>query len=241
MTLKLASLTWDSQDPARLAAFWTDALDWRIAQLGSERLTVTPTDPTDFTFTFAASSEEKVGANRIHLDLSSHSIDDQHETAARLISIGASEVNIGQEPDAPHIVLADPDGNEFCVLEPGNKFVTYSSRVGSLTCDGTRAVGCFWSQALGSPLVWDHNQETAIRLPDGARQFVTWGGPPVAWKRGKNRLHLDLAPPPGGAQEAAVESLLSLGASLIDTGQRDVDWTVMADPDGNEFCVYRSA
>jgi hypothetical protein len=85
-------------------------------------LTVTPTDPTDFTFTFAASSERKVGANRIHLDLSSQSIDDQHETAARLISIGASEVNIGQEPDAPHIVLADPDGNEFCVLEPGNKF-----------------------------------------------------------------------------------------------------------------------
>ncbi len=241
VTLRLVSLTWDSQGPARLAAFWAEALEWRIAPHTPERLTVTPTDATDFAFTFAASDEGKVGANRIHLDLSTQSLDDQHETAARLVSLGASRVDIGQGPDARHIVLADPDGNAFCVLEPGNKFVTSASRVGSLTCDGTRAVGCFWSQALASPLVWEHNQETAIRIPDGAQQFVTWGGPPVPAKRGKNRLHLDVAPRPGGDREAEVESLLSLGASLIDIGQRDAEWTVMADPDGNEFCVYRSA
>jgi hypothetical protein len=56
-------------------------------------------------------------------------------------------------------------------------------------------------------------------------------------KTGKNRLHLDLAPPVSGDQRAEVERLVSLGATRIDIGQGGVSWVVMADPDGNEFCV----
>ena len=59
----------------------------------------------------------------------------------------------------------------------------------------------------------------------------------MAPKTGKNRLHLDLAPPADGDQEAEVERLISLGAKRMDIGQGDVSWEVMADPDGNEFCV----
>ena len=56
-------------------------------------------------------------------------------------------------------------------------------------------------------------------------------------KVGKNRLHLDIAPPPGGDQEAEVERLTALGATRVDIGQGEVTWVVLADPDGNEFCV----
>ena len=56
-------------------------------------------------------------------------------------------------------------------------------------------------------------------------------------KSGKNRLHLDLAPPVDGDQQAEVERLTSLGATRLDIGQGNVGWVVMADPDGNEFCV----
>jgi hypothetical protein len=63
---------------------------------------------------------------------------------------------------------------------------------------------------------------------------ITWGGPPVEPKHGKNRLHLDLAPPAGEDQQAEVERLVALGATRVDIGQGDVDWVVMADPDGNE-------
>ena len=66
---------------------------------------------------------------------------------------------------------------------------------------------------------------------------MSWGGPPVNPKTGKNRLHLDIAPPADGEQQAEVERLISLGATRIDIGQGDVSWVVMADPDGNEFCV----
>ncbi len=239
MTLKLASLTWDASEPLRLARFWAAALDWEIFDETGDKVRLMPTDGTGFTFDFAPGAGKKTGRNRIHLDLSSRSAEDQHATVTRLTRLGASEIDIGQGPDAPHVVLADPDGNEFCVLEPGNNFVTYASRAGSLTCDGSRAVGCFWSQALGWPLIWDQDEETAIRAPDGARQFITWG-PPLAPKQGGNRLHLDVALPPDGDQEAEAERLLSLGAKRIGIGQGEVPWLMMADPDDNEFRVLTS-
>jgi predicted enzyme related to lactoylglutathione lyase len=234
MTLNLVRLTWDAHEPLQLARFWASALEWDIFDETRARVGLTPTDGTSFGFGFVPSMDEKVAASRIHLDLSSQSVEDQHATVARLITLGASEIDIGQG-EVPWVVMADPEGNEFCVLEPGNHFVTYASRVGSLTCSGSRAVGYFWSEALGWPLVWDRHDETAIRTPDGARQFITWGGPPVTPKHGKNRLRLGVAP--DGDQRAEAERLLALGAKRIDTGQGKVPWVMMADPDDNEFCV----
>ena len=56
-------------------------------------------------------------------------------------------------------------------------------------------------------------------------------------KTGKNRLHFDLAPPADSDQQTEVDRLISLGATRLNIGQGDVDWVVMADPDGNAFCV----
>jgi hypothetical protein len=88
-------------------------------------------------------------------------------------------------------------------------------------------------------LVWDQDEETAIRAPDGTGPMITWGGPPLAPKIGKNRLHLDIAPPADGDQQAEVERLVALGATRIDVGQGDVSWVVMADPDGNDAIETR--
>jgi hypothetical protein len=133
-------------------------------------------------------------------------------------------------------VLADPEGNEFCLIEPTNSFLAGCGRLGSITCDGSPAVGRFWSAALEWPLVWDQDEETAIRVPDGHGPFITWG-PPIPVKTSKNRFHLDVAPDASGDQQAEVERLISLGAARVDIGQGEVSWVVMADPDGNEFCV----
>lgn len=236
MTLQLVSLCVDANDPLRLARFWADALDWEIEDETQEEIGLVPTDDTRFRFLFLPVPDKKVGKNPIHLDLTSTSIDDQKKTVGRLIELGARHIDVGQGPDERHIVLADPEGNEFCVIEPGNSFLADCGRLGSITCDGSRSVGCFWSEALGWPLVWDHDEETAIRLPDGTGPFVTWG-PPVPLKIEKNRLHLDIAPPDDGDQRVEVDRLISLGATRHDISQGDVDWVVMLDPDGNEFCV----
>jgi catechol 2,3-dioxygenase-like lactoylglutathione lyase family enzyme len=236
VTSRLVALCFDSNDPHRLARFWADALRWDVDDEIQGEIQLVPTDDTRFRILFLTVPGRKAGKNRIHLDLTTTSIDDQAETVERLIELGARHIDIGQGPDEGHVVLADPEGNEFCIIEPDNSFLAGCGRLGSITCDGTREVGYFWSEALGWPLVWDQDDETAIRAPDGTGPFITWG-PPVAPKFGKNRLHLDIAPPGRADQRAEVDRLVSLGARRIDIGQGVVDWVVMADPDDNEFCV----
>ncbi len=237
MTLRLVSLCLDANDPPRLARFWAVALGWEIRQSADE-LGLVPTDGTRFGILFEPVSQEKSGQNRNHLDLTTASLDDQVHTVRRLVELGARHVDVGQDADAePHVVLADPEGNEFCVIEPSNNFLAGCGRLGAINCDGSRETGHFWSAALGWPLVWDRDEETAIRAADGTGAKITWSGRPLKEKRGKNRLHLDVAPPDDGDRDVEVERLVSLGAHRIDIGQGDVDWVVMADPDGNEFCV----
>ena len=236
MTARIVALSFDANDPLDLARFWAQALGTEIARTAGDEVVLAPVAGVAFEIAFQPVAEKKVGKNAIHLDLTTASVADRDATVVRLIGLGARPVDIGQGPDDAHVVLADPEGNELCVIEPGNRFLAGAPRLGSVTCDGSRAVGCFWSAALGWPLVWDQDGETAIRAPDGTGPFVTWG-PPVPAKTAKNRLHLDIAPPAGGDQRAEVERLVSLGARRVDIGQGDVDWVVMADPDGNEFCV----
>ena len=174
--------------------------------------------------------------NRMHFDLTSNSVEDQQQTVARALALGARHIDVGQRPEEGHVVLADPEGNEFCVIEPGNNFLADCGFIGALACDGSPEVGYFWSEALGWPLVWDRDQETAIRSPHGGPK-ITWGGPPLMPKTGRNRLHFDLAPPVDGDQRTEVDRLLSLGATRTDIGQGEVSWVMLADPDGNEFCV----
>jgi len=233
---RLVELCFDANDPLRLARFWAAALGWAIDEETPDKIDLMPTDGTRFTILFVAVPEQKAGKNRLHLDLTTTSIEDQQESVARLVELGARHIDIGQRPDEGHVVLADPEGNELCIIEPENSFLAGCERLGSITCDGPPEVGYFWSAALGWPLVWDQDEETAIRAPDGTGPLITWG-PPLDPKLGKNRLHLDIAPPVHIDQQAEVDRLVSLGATRIDIGQGDVDWVVMADPDGNEFCV----
>jgi len=239
MALRLVALCVDAYDPVGLARFWAAALRWEVADDAAEEIHLVPTDGTRFRMDFVPSPEPKVGPNRLHLDLTSTSLDDQRDSVAGLIGLGACHIDIGQRPDEGHVVLADPEGNEFCVIEPGNSFLADCGRLGSITCDGTREVGHFWSAALGWPLVWDQDEETAIRAPGGTGPLITWGGPPLAPKVGKNRLHLEVGPLEQAEHQSEVERLVALGASRVDIGQGDVDWVVMADPDSNEFCVLR--
>ncbi|MFI7427512.1 VOC family protein [Micromonospora sp. NPDC049836] len=93
----------------------------------------------------------------------------------------------------------------------------------------------WWAEALGYQVISDKPDEVEIRrTPDSLPGIVFV---PVAQpKEGKNRLHIDLRPTD---LEAEVERLVDMGARHVDIGQGSVDWTVLADPEGNEFCVLR--
>jgi catechol 2,3-dioxygenase-like lactoylglutathione lyase family enzyme len=232
--VRLVALRVDAEDPLGLARFWADALRWDVADTGGEEVALVPTDGTPFPVVFVASATRKAEKNRIHLDLTTTSAGDQDETVAMLLERGGRHVDIGQGADEPHVVLADPEGNELCVIEPGNSFLAGCGRLGSITCDGTAAVGYFWRDALGWPLVWDQDGETAIRAPGPTGPFITWG-PPVPPKLAPNRLRLDVAPAGAhGDQRAAIDRLVALGAQRVGT---EAGGVLMTDPDGNELRV----
>jgi predicted enzyme related to lactoylglutathione lyase len=236
MTSHLLALCIDANDPRRLGRFWAGVLGWELADDPDDGVALLPNDDTGFRIRFAPTQEQKTVQNQMHFDLTSTSLGDQQDTVAKALGLGARHIDVGQRPQERHVVLADPEGNEFCVIEPGNSFLADCGFIGAVACDGSQEVGYFWSQVLGWPLVWDQDQETAIRSPRGGPK-ITWGGPPLKPKAGKNRLHFDLAPAAHADVQAEVDRLVSLGAARIDAGQDEAGWVAMADPDGNEFGV----
>jgi hypothetical protein len=235
MTAELVALCFDANEPPLVARFWAGVLDWEMADDPDGGIALLPSDDTGFRLRFLPTEEHKIGQNYMHFDLTSN-LADQQETVARALRLGARHIDIGQRPDEGHVVLADPEGNEFCVIEAGNKFLAECGFIGAVSCIGSQQVGYFWSKALDWPLVWDQDQETAIRSPHGGPK-ITWGGQPLMPKSGKDRVYFDLAPPTDGDQRAEVDRLVALWASRADIGQGDVSWVAMSDPDGREFYV----
>ncbi|MFX4270758.1 VOC family protein [Propionibacteriaceae bacterium Y1685] len=235
MTAQLHALAIDAVDPNGLARFWGELLQRELITDPYGVVALAPGAAPGFGLRFPATRQPKVTANWTYFDLTSPSDQGQQEIVAKALDLGAQHIDVGQRPEEGHVVLADPEGNEFCVIEPDNKFLEGCGPVGALASDGTQAVGYFWAKVLDWPLVWDQDEETAIQSPQGGTK-ITWGGPPVADKVGKVRLHFDLRADGDQLDEAA--RLESLGARRVDIGQGEVPWIVLADPDGNEFCLW---
>ncbi|AWB91285.1 VOC family protein [Aeromicrobium chenweiae] len=237
MASDLVALCFGAREPSVLAAFWSGLLDRRTEEVpgGTD---LVPDGGADLRIRFVPFDEPKAGRNQTHLHLTSTSPEDQDAIVRRALALGGGHLDVGQLPEEGHIVLADPEGNEFCVIEPGNSFLAGTAPVGELSCDGSPAVGRFWSAALDWPLVWDQDEETAIQSPRGGTK-ISWGGPPYNEKRGSNRLFLTLAPVAGDAQQEA-ERLVLLGAGRVDRPVGGLGGVAMTDPGGNEFVVLES-
>lgn len=129
MALRWYSTVIDSQDPGALARWWAEALQWHVVYEAEDEVVLIPG---------YVSSEEEVRAmewerippglvfvkvpepkgvkNRLHIDLAPHTDDDRDAEIARLEELGATRVDVGQGGTVTWTVLADPEGNEFCVL-----------------------------------------------------------------------------------------------------------------------------
>jgi predicted enzyme related to lactoylglutathione lyase len=107
----------------------------------------------------------------------------------------------------------------------------------AVDCEDPASLAEFWTAALGYEQLADDDPDEVLIIPRDASgpRFIFLKVP--EGKSAKNRLHLDLRPE---EQEAEVRRLTALGATEVDIGQGDVTWVVMADPEGNEFCVLRA-
>ena len=124
MTSKFTDLAIDCADPHRLARFWCSVLDYEVrteddgvVTIGSPRVPGGKNHPGPVppTLTFARVPEGKTVKNRLHVDVNPTDRE-QDEEVARLLDLGARHADVGQTGDEGWVTLADPEGNEFCVL-----------------------------------------------------------------------------------------------------------------------------
>jgi hypothetical protein len=174
----LTGIVIDALDVTRMDRFWLEATR---GLTGGLRLRFEP-----------AAKPKRALKNRLHLDLAGGP--DREAEVARLLSLGATRVDIGQG-DVPWDVLADPEGNEFCVLRPGHPGVLADSGLVAICLDvaeeDRHEQGAFWRSQADWHVV--ESPDWGVRLrprPTGRVSLVM--GPPAAPKTARNRLRLEV-------------------------------------------------
>jgi predicted enzyme related to lactoylglutathione lyase len=239
-TTRLVHLAFDANDVGAQARFWAAALGWEVVHEDDEAV-VAPAGfgypgPGAVPLVFVPVPERKTVKDRVHLDLATSSAEHQAELVSRLTGLGARPAGVGQG-DVPWVVLADPEGNEFCVLEPRDVYTGTGPVAAIVTdCHDPAALARFWSEAAGWTVCYQEDDFAGLRAPAGTGPFLEFLQNPDA-KRVKNRLHPDLAPEKPDDRDAELARLLAAGATRVDVGQGEVAWAVLADPEGNEFCL----
>lgn len=239
MSTRLCNVVIDAADPRALSRFWADLLGWQATRQATEEVDIrAPADDGwQFNLTLVPGAGPKTSVkNRIHLDLASASPDHQLAQVTHALTLGATRVDIGQR-NVPWVVMADPEGNEFCVLDPRPEYMA-TGAVAAVVVDALDPLRLaeFWSAATGWPVVETTKWTASLRSPDAQGpwlEFIRTEHPHTI----KNRVHLDVAPLLEDDHWAEITRLLELGAHKTDIGQGSTPWQVMADPEGNEFCV----
>ncbi|CAG6392649.1 VOC family protein [Streptomyces cocklensis] len=244
MALRLVQVNIKAVDHAAVGRFWADALGWSVfsGESGPTTYAAPAGDlvwphPEAVCVDVVGVPEAKTAVkNRVHLDLASTSAAHQAELVARLKTLGATPADVGQG-DVPWTVLADPEGNEFCVLEPREVYRdTGPIAAVVVDCADPRAMARFWGAAVDWTVQEVADDYASLRSAKGTGPYLEF----LRKSDGKtvpDRVHLDLLPYPGDDKAAEVARMRALGATDLDIGQGDVPWTCLTDPDGHEFCV----
>ncbi|WP_069161178.1 VOC family protein [Nocardia altamirensis] len=256
MAMQLVQVNMKALDEVALGRFWAAALGWRSSSEGPGVINLEPEgftwpDPAAVCVDIVVSPEPKTARNRVRLELSTTSVAHHAELVARLEGLGATPVDIGQTADrdgeaeqpgngardVPSRMLADPEGNEFSVQQPLEIYRDIGP-IGAVVvdCADPQTMARFWSAAVDWTVheaTDDHALLRSAKDVGPYLRFVRTLEPKVVW----NRVHLDVAPFRGNDRAPGMDRLRTLGATDIDLGDTEVAWSVMADPEGNEFCV----
>ncbi|MEV6195291.1 VOC family protein [Streptomyces sp. NPDC051920] len=115
MAVSLYQLVIDAHDLPGLARFWCQVLDWRVLFEDDDEIVIGSDAHALPGICFVRVGDRKTVKNRLHIDLTP---DDRAAEVERILALGARRVDVGQGEDVTWTVLADPEGNEFCLLRP---------------------------------------------------------------------------------------------------------------------------
>ncbi|MFC6020672.1 VOC family protein [Plantactinospora solaniradicis] len=242
MALRPVQVNMKALDESAVGRFWAEALGWSVFRPGVTTYVgpvgdfVWP-DPLVVGINVITVPERKTTTkNRLHLDLATTSAAHQAELVARLRAFGATPADVGQGT-VPWTVLADPEGNEFCVLEP-REVHRDSGPIAAVVvdCADPQAIARFWGEAIDWTLHEVTDDHAVLRAAQGVGPYLEFLRTPGV-KTVPDRVHLDLLPYPDDDKAAEVARLRALGATDLDLGQGDVPWTCLVDLEGHEFCV----
>ncbi|MFE6195981.1 VOC family protein [Streptomyces sp. NPDC057838] len=241
MTLQLVQVNFKARDEVALGEFWAAALGWNLSSEGPGVINLEPAgfdwpDPSAVCVDLVRVPDPETVRYRVHLELATTSDAHQAELVARLTDLGATPVQVGQG-DVPWVTLADPEGNAFSVLEP-RELHRDTGPVAAVVvdCADPRAMVRFWGKAIDWTVHELTDDRALLRSAEGVGPYLEFRRTPED-RVVPSRIHLDVRPDPVEDQAKEVARLEGLGATRADVGQGDVPWIVLADPEGNEFCV----
>jgi predicted enzyme related to lactoylglutathione lyase len=122
MPVRLHHIVIDTYDLPALARFWTQALGWPVLSEREREIVIGPDVNAPVGICFKPVTDAKTVKNRVHVDLTT-SAEDRDQEIERLIGLGARRVDVGQTGKESWTVLADPEGNEFCVVRPKDTLI----------------------------------------------------------------------------------------------------------------------
>ncbi|MFD8150509.1 VOC family protein [Streptomyces sp. NPDC059720] len=241
MTLELVQVNFKAGDDSALGRFWAEALGWGVSSEGPGVTNLEPVgfdwpDPSAVCVDLVRVPDPESVRYRVHLELATASDTHRAGLIERLGDLGAVPVGVGQG-DVPWTMMADPEGNVFTVLEPRELYRdTGPIAAVVVACADPRAMVRFWGEAIGWTVHELTDDRALLRSAQGVGPFLEFRRTPDD-KVVRSRIHLDVMSDPVGDQLKEVARLERLGATRADVGQGDVSWIVLADPEGNEFCV----
>ncbi len=232
----LENVVIDAVDPGRLGRFWE-------AVLGGERLTDEPAgfemrlrieDGPVLDVCFQRVPESPSARPRLHLDLSGRNR--QSEEVSRLLKLGAQHLDIGQG-DVPWVVLADLEGNPFCVIEDRAVYAD-SGPIAALPLDSADPDrdAAFWSWLTGWIDVPGVTPRS-LRHPSRRGPLLELCSEPARKGTAKNRLHLDIRLELRDDPDVVAAGIAERGGREVYPDWGDLPWRHFTDPSGNEFCV----
>lgn len=226
----------DAQDPARLGMFWAAALGLDAEAFDDGDMKLTGPDTVQ-TIWINRVPEPKTVKHRVHLDVNGRSVAEYEAMGARVL------------PDwgpFPWTVMADPEGGEFCLFErdeppaPRHQEIRPrwddAYRLYELCVDAadSKSIATWWGEVFGATLRDSEREFYWVEdLPGCPFDSIVFLDVPEP-KMVKNRIHWDVTL----IGEATIDDLVANGAMLLRAQDAEIGWAVMADPEGNEFCVF---
>lgn len=221
----------DAADPSALRRFWGRLLGLEVEQVDAEGDVLLRGGPQQPSIWVNGVPEAKTAKHRVHLDLNAASLD-------RVVDVGARVLVPAGDSGGPWTVMADPEGGEFCVFVRDGQPADPPARlfeiiVDTADSDTSEALATWWADVLGGHPADDGRGFWWVAdIPEVP--FETLDMIPVPEpKQTKNRVHWDVVCDD-------VDGLVNRGATVLAEPSKGTPWHVMADPQGNEFCVFKS-